>query len=232
MTFNPQSLSDLDFELTRSPKVKCDGAVGLSICDFLLVSNSNTWSNSGPLPDISLRNRSDLDSDLSSSRQSKVIASMDSPFMSSYLCLIVTYGLTLLLYKIQGVEIWVSLTLTYKVTQGQMWWYHMTLHIWFPVDIYSNCMSTSHLSVYPQGSIVNFKFAKKIVTNHKLIISKIRNSTFVRTTQTPVQEKMWKIHKWFVGGIAFWALAPIGWHVEANKKSWNIKTQNFKNTNQ
>ncbi len=54
------NLSDLDFDLTGSPKVKYDGAVGLSICDFLLVSNSNTWPNSAPLRDISLRNRCDL----------------------------------------------------------------------------------------------------------------------------------------------------------------------------
>ena len=49
-----QSLSDLDFDLTRLPKVKFDGTVGLSICYFLLVSNSNTWPNSAPLQDISL----------------------------------------------------------------------------------------------------------------------------------------------------------------------------------
>ena len=65
-----QSLSDLDFDLTRSSKVKCDGAIGLSICELLLVSNSNTWRNSAPLRDISLQNWSDLDSDLSSSRKS------------------------------------------------------------------------------------------------------------------------------------------------------------------
>ncbi len=48
------SLSDLDFDLPRLPKVKFDGAVGLSICDFLLVSNCNTWPNSAHLRDISL----------------------------------------------------------------------------------------------------------------------------------------------------------------------------------
>ena len=32
----------------------------------------------------------------------------------------------------------------FKVTQGQMWWCHWTLHIWFPIDIYSNRMSVSH----------------------------------------------------------------------------------------
>ncbi len=37
-----QNLSNLDFVLTRAPTVKYDGAVGLSICYFLLVSDSNT----------------------------------------------------------------------------------------------------------------------------------------------------------------------------------------------
>ena len=49
----------------------------LQLCYFLFVSNSNTWSNSAPLRDISLRNRNDLDSDLSSSRKSNAIAPMD-----------------------------------------------------------------------------------------------------------------------------------------------------------
>ena len=35
-----QNLSDLKYDSSRSLKVKCDGAFGLSIYDFLLMSNS------------------------------------------------------------------------------------------------------------------------------------------------------------------------------------------------
>ncbi len=56
-----QKLSDLDFNLLRSLKVKYNGTVGLPICDFLFVFNSNTWPNPAHLREISLRNLSDLD---------------------------------------------------------------------------------------------------------------------------------------------------------------------------
>ncbi len=59
-----QNLSDLDFDLSRSLKVKCNGAVGLPICDFLLAFNSNTWPHSAPLEDMSLRNLSEIDIDI------------------------------------------------------------------------------------------------------------------------------------------------------------------------
>ncbi len=39
-----QNVSDLEFDLSRPLKVKSNGAVGLSIYDFLLVSNSNYMS--------------------------------------------------------------------------------------------------------------------------------------------------------------------------------------------
>ncbi len=38
-----QHASDLDFDLLRSPKLKCDGVTGLPIYDFLLMFNSNIW---------------------------------------------------------------------------------------------------------------------------------------------------------------------------------------------
>ncbi len=41
-----QNLGDLEFDLSRSLKVKSNGAIGLSIYDFLLVSNSNYMSKS------------------------------------------------------------------------------------------------------------------------------------------------------------------------------------------
>ncbi len=40
-----QNASGLEFELSRPIKVKCNGAIGLSTYDFLLVFNSNEWHN-------------------------------------------------------------------------------------------------------------------------------------------------------------------------------------------
>ncbi len=39
------NLSDLDFDLSRSLKVKCEGANGLPIYGFLLMFNSNIVPN-------------------------------------------------------------------------------------------------------------------------------------------------------------------------------------------
>ena len=56
-----RNLSDLDFDISRSFKVKYhDSVIELPIYTFLLVSNSNMWPNSDPLRDISHRNLSDL----------------------------------------------------------------------------------------------------------------------------------------------------------------------------
>ncbi len=42
---------------------------------------------------------------------------------------------------------------------------------------------------------------QKFVKNHKLKISKIRNSAFVRTTEKKIQKKFEQIRKWFEGGV-------------------------------
>ncbi len=47
-----RNLSDLDFDLSRSLKVKSNGAVGLSMYEILLMSNSNPMSISHRLGDI------------------------------------------------------------------------------------------------------------------------------------------------------------------------------------
>ena len=65
-----QNLSDLDFDLSKSLKLKCDSIIGISSYALLLMFNSNIWSNSAPLRDIGLRNLSDLEFHLS--RSSKV----------------------------------------------------------------------------------------------------------------------------------------------------------------
>ncbi len=49
-------MSDLEFDLSRSLKVKCDDVIGLSLYAFLLMFNSNIWPNSAPLQDIRLQN--------------------------------------------------------------------------------------------------------------------------------------------------------------------------------
>ncbi len=49
-----QNLSDLEFDFSRSLKVKCDYVIGLSLYAFLLMFNSNIWPNSAPLQDIRL----------------------------------------------------------------------------------------------------------------------------------------------------------------------------------
>ncbi len=54
-------MSDLEIDLSRSLKVKCESVIGLPIYAFLLMFNSNIWPNSAPLQDTRLRNLSDLD---------------------------------------------------------------------------------------------------------------------------------------------------------------------------
>ncbi len=55
-----QNRGDLEFDLSRSLKVKSNGAVGLSTYDSLLVSNSNYMSNSHRLGVIATQNFSYL----------------------------------------------------------------------------------------------------------------------------------------------------------------------------
>ncbi len=43
-----------------------------------------------------------------------MIVGLDSPYRISCWCIIVTYGLTLLLYKTQNLEIWMTLNLTFQ----------------------------------------------------------------------------------------------------------------------
>ena len=64
-------MGDLNFDLSRSLKVKCDSAIGLPIYDFLLMFNSNIGPNWALMRDIRLRNFGDLDFDLSRSLKVK-----------------------------------------------------------------------------------------------------------------------------------------------------------------
>ena len=134
----------LSFELSRSLKVKCDGSFGLPKHDFLLVFYSNIWPNTTALRDISLWNLSDLDIDPSRLLKVKCDSVIGLLIMVSYQCLIVTYGLPQLLYKIQSFKIWVILTLTFQC--------HSRSNVMVSLDspymlcywyIYSNHMSVS-----------------------------------------------------------------------------------------
>ncbi len=83
--------------------------------------------------------------DLSRSLKVKCDDGLDSPYMISYWCLIVTYGLNQLPYEIYRKSLkseWPWLW-PFKVTRSQRWWCHWTLHICFPIDIL-NRMSISH----------------------------------------------------------------------------------------
>ncbi len=48
------NLSDLDFDLSRSLKVKSGQVIGLPIYGFLLMVNNNIGPNSAPLRDMTL----------------------------------------------------------------------------------------------------------------------------------------------------------------------------------
>ena len=64
-------MTDLEIDLSRSVKVKCDGVIGLAIYAFLLMVNSNKGPNLAPLLDIRLQNLSDIEFDLSTSLKVK-----------------------------------------------------------------------------------------------------------------------------------------------------------------
>ncbi len=65
-------MSDLDFDLSRSLKVKCHGVIGLAICAFLMIVNSNIGPNLAPLQVIRLWNNvGDIDFKLSRSLKVK-----------------------------------------------------------------------------------------------------------------------------------------------------------------
>ncbi len=74
-----KSLIDLEYDLSRSLKVKCDGAIGFPIYGFLLMLNSNIGPNYAPLRDIRLLNLGELDFDLSRSLKVKCDSAIGLP---------------------------------------------------------------------------------------------------------------------------------------------------------
>ncbi len=100
-----QPSSFMWFDLSKSEwpwpvkvtEVKYNCINGPPLYTFLLIINSNIWSNSAPFRDIRLQNQSDLLFDLS--RSVKVICNNLIRFpiyILSYRCLLVTHGLTML----------------------------------------------------------------------------------------------------------------------------------------
>ena len=74
-------MNDLAFVLSRSLKVKCDGAIGLSIYGLSLMFN--LWPNLAPLRDIRLRNVNDVEFDHLRPLKSYLMVSLDSSCMTS-----------------------------------------------------------------------------------------------------------------------------------------------------
>ncbi len=75
-----QNFGDLDFDFSRTLKVRCDSAIGLPIYGFLLRVNSIIWPKMALLRDISLQNMSDLEFDLSKSLKVKSNGAVGLPY--------------------------------------------------------------------------------------------------------------------------------------------------------
>ncbi len=74
-----QNISDLEFELSRSLKVKCHGTTGLPIYGFLLIFNSNLWPNSAPVQDIRFWNVNGLNFYLSRAFMVRYVGAIGIP---------------------------------------------------------------------------------------------------------------------------------------------------------
>ena len=77
-------MRDLEFNLSRSLKVKIHGVIRKRKCDFLLVYNSKYMPICSILRDIATQNMDDLEFDLSRSLKVKVHGALESPHMTSY----------------------------------------------------------------------------------------------------------------------------------------------------
>ena len=75
-------MSDLDFDLSMSLKVKSNDVIGLATYGFLLMFNSNMGPKYAPLRDVRLQNLGDLDFDLSRSLTVKCEGATGLPICS------------------------------------------------------------------------------------------------------------------------------------------------------
>ena len=74
-----QNMHTLEFDLSRSLKVKLDGVIRKSIYDFLLVNNCNYMPICSILRDIATQNMHDLEFDLSRSLKVKFKGTIRKP---------------------------------------------------------------------------------------------------------------------------------------------------------
>ena len=79
-----QNIHDLKFDISRSMKVKVDGATGKPTYDFLFVNNSDYMPIISILRDIATQNMHDLEFDLLRSLKVKLMVPLESPHMTSY----------------------------------------------------------------------------------------------------------------------------------------------------
>ncbi len=165
-------LNNLEIDLSRSLKSTVIASMDPPIHAFrlMLMFNSNIRPNSAPVRDISFQSLSDLDTDFSRSLWWNVIASIDSPYIISYSLLIKTYALTLIPYHIKGFDIWVILTLIVQGHTRSHLICNLTLHIWFPIDIFSNYM---YMSIYMYHRIA--LIAMQYVFSYLLSLGPIKN---------------------------------------------------------
>ncbi len=99
-------LSDLDIDLSRSLKVKCDSVIGLPIFDFLLMFNSNIWPETAPLRDIRLRSLSDLEFDFSRSLKVKCDSVIGLPIYAFLLMFNTNSNIWLSSAPLQDIRLW------------------------------------------------------------------------------------------------------------------------------
>ncbi len=92
--------------LSRSPKVKSDGAIGLLLYNSPIVFNRNKWPKVAPLQDISLSNPCDIDCDLQRSLKVKSNGVIGLSVYDFILLFTETYGLTWLHIEIHTFKIW------------------------------------------------------------------------------------------------------------------------------
>ena len=117
-----------------------------------------------------------------------------------------------------------------------MWWCHWTLHIWFPIDIYSNCMSISHrLALIATQNV--FSYLLSLGTNYEKsnvhwMISKwpwmLQGQKYpiyvIYYPRVPNFTPFFALRSFFFpGNWGFWFLHRLQWWI------WNFRKKIFQN---
>ncbi len=121
-----------------------------------------------------------------------------------------------------------------------MWWCHLTLHIWFPIDIFSNCVSISHrLSVMAMQNVFSYLLSLGRITKIANAPSDPKMTLNVTRTLYMYRQYPWVPnctpfcsmitcfpYKWFFG----FSIGNNGeFEIFENKIVKNQQTQHFKN---